>query len=169
MFFLAFYTSLSMIFFMKVHIFVGTWEWVTPSALLYPVSLLIGCWDWVQGGNPLYAAVKCLSVCRGQIWQIFSFFLQKAYGIYPYPDRNFLGLVQFLFTLKIGCFLLNTVTFPKLRGPRQNWGAVNISRAQGPLRAQSLNVGEGPSILENWLSLPAPQFWKRAHHLKNGQ
>ena len=73
------------------------------------------------------------------------------------------------FPLKICRFLGDTVTFPKLRGPCQNWGAVNSSRAQGPLTAQLLNVGEGPSILENWLLAPAPQFWKTAPPLKNGQ
>ena len=51
--------------------------WVTYSTLLYPVSLLIGCWDWVQGGDPLYAAVKCLSGCWGQIWRNFSIFFAK--------------------------------------------------------------------------------------------
>ena len=37
------------------------------SILLYPISLLIECWDLVQGGNPLCAAVKCLSDRWGQI------------------------------------------------------------------------------------------------------
>ena len=48
------------------------------STLLYPVSLLAGGWDWVQGGNPLYAAVKCLSDRRGQIWRILINFFAKS-------------------------------------------------------------------------------------------
>ena len=61
----------------------------SPSTLLYPVSLLIGCWDWVQGGDPLYAAVKCLSGCWGQIWRNFSISLQKKDMAHPFPDWNF--------------------------------------------------------------------------------
>ena len=53
-------------------------EVVTASTLLFPVSLLIGCRDWVQGGNPLYAAVKCLSGCWGQFWRNFSIFFAKS-------------------------------------------------------------------------------------------
>ena len=73
----------------------------SPSTLLYPVSLLIGGWDWVQGGDPLYAAVKCLSDRRGQIWRIFFNFFAPSNG----P------------------FFRCTNTFPELRGPSQNWGA----------------------------------------------
>ena len=59
------------------------------STLLYPVSLLIGGWDWVQGGNPLYATVKCLSGRRGQIWHFFKKKLQKAHGtLLPYMEFN---------------------------------------------------------------------------------
>ena len=61
----------------------------SPSTLLYPVSLLIGCWDWVQGGNPLYAAVKCLSSRRGQIWQIFFSIFFKKHMAHPFPTWNF--------------------------------------------------------------------------------
>ena len=46
-----------------------------PSTLLYPVSLLAGGWDWVQGGDPLYAAVKCL------MWNV-RWSMQRANGKY---------------------------------------------------------------------------------------
>ena len=36
------------------------------------VSLLMWCWDWVQGGDPLYAAVFCLSSCHGHMFQHFE-------------------------------------------------------------------------------------------------
>ena len=85
------------------------------STLLYPVSLLIGCWDWVQGGNPLYAAVKCLSGRRGQIWPIFFIFLQKAHGTpIPYMEFFWRG-PQIFFAPSNRAFFRGTDPFQKLR------------------------------------------------------
>ena len=93
------------------------------STLLYPVSLLIGGWDWVQGGNPLYAAVKCLSDRRGQIWRIFLIFFCKKHMSHPFRWWNFFGGSKIFFTPSNGPFLGGTDTFQELRGPSQNWGA----------------------------------------------
>ena len=58
------------------------------STLLYPVSLLFGCWDRVQGGDPLYAPVKCKLVQNGhsspQQWSEQS---TGAYMGSPPPTR----------------------------------------------------------------------------------
>ena len=64
-------------------------SWVVHCCI--PVSLLIGGWDWVQGGNPLYAAVKCLSDRRGQIWRIFFNFFAKSTCHIHFPGGIFFG------------------------------------------------------------------------------
>ena len=43
-----------------------------------PVSLLEWCWDWIQGGNPIYAAVFCLSSCHGHICPILVKLFAKS-------------------------------------------------------------------------------------------
>ena len=87
------------------------------STLLYPVSLLIGGWDWLQGGNSIYAAVKCLSGRRGQIWQIFFFsFFFKKHISYPFPTWTFFGRIHKICLLpQIGHFFRGTDTFQELR------------------------------------------------------
>ena len=91
-----------------------------PTQLVHcciPVSLLIGGWDWVQGGNPLYAAVKCLSDRRGQIWRIFFHFFCKKHMSHPFPWWNFFcGVQKKILPPQMGHFLGGTDTFPKLRG-----------------------------------------------------
>ena len=87
------------------------------STLLYPVSLLIGGWDWVQGGNPLYAAVKCLSVSRGQIWQIFFiFFAKSTWHIHFLTSLFFWACTKFFSLLKL-TFLFGYHHFSKIEGP----------------------------------------------------
>ena len=76
-----------------------------PSTLLYPVSLLIGGWDWVQDGNPLYAAVKCLSGRRGQIWQIFfQFFPKSTWHTHSLHGLFLAGSTKFFCPLKLAIF-----------------------------------------------------------------
>ena len=90
------------------------------STLLYPVSLLIGYWDWVQGGNPLYAAVKCLSGCQGHIWQKKSFIMQKEHGTpNSWPEIFFRGPKKIL-SPPNWLFFGSSVTFPELRDHFQN-------------------------------------------------
>ena len=77
----------------------------TGSTLLYPVSLLAGGWDWVQGGNPLYAAVKCLSDRRGQIWRIlFNFFAKSTCHIHFLCGIFFGGSKNNFYPLKWAIF-----------------------------------------------------------------
>ena len=58
------------------------------STLLYPVSLLFGCWDRVQGGDPLYAPVKCKLVQNGHSSpQQWSEQFTGAYMGSPPPTR----------------------------------------------------------------------------------
>ena len=87
------------------------------STLLYPVSLLIGCWDWVQGGNPLYAAVKCLSDHQGQIWRIFvKFFAKSTWHIHSLCGKFFWGSQKKIYPLKWAVFLGHR-HFPRIAGP----------------------------------------------------
>ena len=138
-------------------------EWNT-STLLYPVSLLIGCWDWVQGGNPLYAAVKCLSVCRGQIWQIFFIsFAKSTWHIHFLTSLFFGGVHKIYFPLKIGRFFWVPPLF-------QNWGP--ISKIEGPgcertLGSAAVNRGSVfPKLrahFQNWgpEGLGSPSMWEK--------
>ena len=82
-----------------------------------PVSLLIGGWDWVQGGNPLYAAVKCLSDCQGQIWRIFLIFFAKSTCHIHFPGGIFFGGSKtFFYPLKWAIFWGHR-HFPRIEGP----------------------------------------------------
>ena len=82
-----------------------------------PVSLLIGGWDWVQGGNPLYAAVKCLSDRRGQIWRIFFNFFAKSTCHIHFPGGIFFGgSKNFFYPLK-WAILWGHLHFSKIEGP----------------------------------------------------
>ena len=75
------------------------------------------CWDWVQGGNPLYAAVKCLSVSRGQIWQIFFiFFAKSTWHIHFLTSLFFWACTKFFSLLKL-TFLFGYHHFSKIEGP----------------------------------------------------
>ena len=94
-------------------------EWVSQrviSTLLYPVSLLIGYWDWVQGGNPLYAAVKCLSGCRGHIWQKNNFFAKRTWHTQFLAGKFFSGSKKFFIPPKLAVFC-GFRHFPKIEGP----------------------------------------------------
>ena len=82
-----------------------------------PVSLLIGGWDWVQGGNPLYAAVKCLSDRRGQIWRIFFNFFAKSTCHIHFPGGIFFGgSKKKFYPLKWAIFWGHR-HFPRIEGP----------------------------------------------------
>ena len=87
------------------------------STLLYPVSLLIGGWDWVQGGNPLYAAVKCLSDRRGQIWRIFFNFFAKSTCHIHFPGGIFFVGSKKNFSPSNGPFFGGHRHFSKIEGP----------------------------------------------------
>ena len=87
------------------------------STLLYPVSLLIGYWDWVQGGNPLYAAVKCLSGCRGHIWQKnFIFFAKRTWHTQFLAGKFFSGSKKNFIPPKLAVFW-EFRHFPRIEGP----------------------------------------------------
>ena len=87
------------------------------STLLYPVSLLIGCWDWVQGGDPLYAAVKCLSGCWGQIWRNFSiFFAKRTWHTHFLTGKFFSETKNNFFPSKLAVFR-GSRHFSKIEGP----------------------------------------------------
>ena len=87
------------------------------STLLFPVSLLIGCWDWVQGGNPLYAAVKCLSGCWGQIWRNFSiFFAKRTWHTHFLTGKFFSETKNNFFPPKLAVFR-GSRHFSKIEGP----------------------------------------------------
>ena len=91
--------------------------WLTVSTLLFPVSLLIGCWDWVQGGNPLYAAVKCLSGCWGQIWRNFSiFFAKRTWHTHFLTGKFFSETKNNFFPPKLAVFR-GSRHFSKIEGP----------------------------------------------------
>ena len=127
------------------------------------------CWDWVQGGNPLYAAVKCLSVSRGQIWQIFFiFFAKSTWHIHFLTSLFFWACTNFFSPLKIGRFFWVPPLF-------QNWGAFAKIEGLGCERILVILLDqascllltegafakiEGPSPkLRGWA---APQCWKTA-------
>ena len=127
------------------------------------------CWDWVQGGNPLYAAVKCLSVSRGQIWQIFFiFFAKSTWHIHFLTSLFFWACTNFFPPLKIGRFFWVPPLF-------QNWGAFAKIEGLGCERILVILLDqascllltegafakiEGPSPkLRGWA---APQCWKTA-------
>ena len=96
----------------------------SASTLLYPVSLLIGCWDWVQGGDPLYAAVKCLSGCWGQIWRNFSiFFAKRTWHTHFLTGKFFSETKNNFFPPKLAVFG-GSRYFSKIEGP--------FSKIEGP-------------------------------------
>ena len=93
------------------------WRLWNTSTLLFPVSLLIGCWDWVQGGNPLYAAVKCLSGCWGQIWRNFSiFFAKRTWHTHFLTGKFFSETKNNFFPPKLAVFR-GSRHFSKIEGP----------------------------------------------------
>ena len=93
----------------------GVWANIVHCCI--PVSLLIGGWDWVQGGNPLYAAVKCLSDRRGQIWRIFFNFFAKSTCHIHFPGGIFFGgSKNFFYPLK-WAILWGHLHFSKIEGP----------------------------------------------------
>ena len=97
-----------------------------------PVSLLIGGWDWVQGGNPLYAAVKCLSDRRGQIWRIFFNFFAKSTCHIHFPGGIFFGgSKKKFYPLKWAIF----------------WGHRHFPRIEGPFQKLRGRAVRGPQAL----------------------
>ena len=126
------------------------------------------CWDWVQGGNPLYAAVKCLSVSRGQIWQIFFIFFAKSTWHIHFLTSLFFGRAQIFFPPQNWPFFLGTTTFPKLRGFCQNWGA-GLWEDLGDLAWSSilLAVDRG-GFCQNWGALAKIEGLGSPSMLENG-
>ena len=103
-----------------------------------PVSLLIGGWDWVQGGNPLYAAVKCLSDRRGQIWRIFLIFFAKSTCHIHFPGGIFfVGSKKFFYPLKWAIF----------------WGHRHFPRIEGPFPKLRGRAVRGPLLYINLYAL----------------
>ena len=98
--------------------------WTLDAWTVVHCCTLSLCWDWVQGGNPLYAAVKCLSVSRGQIWQIFFiFFAKSTWHIHFLTSLFFLGRAQIFFPPQNWLFFWVPPLF-------QNWGP--IPKIEGP-------------------------------------
>ena len=109
--------------------------WCDTRVLVHcciPVSLLIGGWDWVQGGNPLYAAVKCLSDRRGQIWRIFFNFFAKSTCHIHFPGGIFFGGSKKMFyPLKWAI----------------SWGHRHFSKIEGPFPKLRGRAVRGPQAL----------------------
>ena len=138
---------------------------VGGSTLLYPVSLLIGCWDWVQGGNPLYAAVKCLSVCRGQIWQIFFIsFAKSTWHIHFLTSLFFGACTKFISLSKLAVFF-GYHHFSKIEGP---FPKLRVRAVREPW---ALLLLTGGAFFQNWgpiSKIEGPRGWAAPQCEKKG-